>query len=229
MTAAANTINDYFDLDIDRINRPDRPLPAGQLSPHFAKMFAIILFGCGIFFSIFINIYAVIIAFLSAFLLVAYSARLKRTVLWGNATVSMMTAVAFVYGALAAGRWRDGLIPAVFAFLFHFGREILKDMEDVAGDASANAQTFPIRFGRLPALILITILYAILILFTLVPYQLDIYNFAYLLAVVIGVDCILAGVLFILWLRREKANLHFISHVLKADMVLGLVAIYIGK
>lgn len=102
-------------------------------------------------------------------------------------------------------------------------------MEDTVGDASANAQTFPIRFGRLPALILITILYTALIVFTLVPYQLGIYNFAYLLAVVIGVDCILAGVLFILWFQRDNANLHLLSNVLKADMVLGLMAIYMGK
>ncbi|MFQ5628203.1 MAG: geranylgeranylglycerol-phosphate geranylgeranyltransferase [bacterium] len=228
-TAAANTINDYFDIDIDRVNRPDRPLPSGLASLQFAKMLAIILFVCGIFFSIFINIFAICIAILSTILLISYSARLKRTVLWGNAAVSLMTAIAFIYGALAAGRWRDGLIPAVYAFLFHFGREILKDMEDVAGDAAAKVQTFPIRFGHLPALKIITSVYTVLATLTIIPYVLGIYNLAYLVTVIIGVDFVLAVVLALLWLQRERANLRLLSGILKADMIVGLLAVYIGK
>lgn len=228
ITAAANTINDYFDIDIDRINRPDRPLPAGELSPKTARCMAIFLFGCGVFFSIFINFYAILVTLLSTVLLIAYSAYLKRMLLWGNISVSLMTAIAFLYGALAAGRWQDGVIPAVFAFFFHLGREILKDLEDRIGDASADAQTFPLRFGLMPTLTLITAIYLVLISLTVVPFVIGHYGRAYLLTVLLGVDVVLLVVLAILWRKKDIANLSSLSNVLKADMLVGLIAIYLG-
>lgn len=228
LTAAANAINDYFDIEIDRINRPRRPLPAGRLQPYQAKGFAIILFVCGVFFSIFINVFAVLIAATSALLLIVYSAKLKRTPLWGNATVSLMTGTAFIYGALAGGRWREGIIPAVYAFLFHFGRELLKDIEDVSGDKAARAQTFPLRYGLQASRWVISGLFSLLVGLTPVPYWLGIYSASYLVVVLVGVDLVLLYVLVRLWTTNDLAELRVLSGILKADMVVGLVAIYIG-
>ncbi len=228
LTAGANVINDWYDVDIDRINRPTRPLPSGRLSMKFALQFAIILFVCGVFFSIFIGKIAVIIAITSVFLLVGYSARYKRTVLWGNAIVSLMTALAFVYGALAAGNWKDGLIPATFAFLFHFGREIIKDLDDVAGDAAMSAMTLPIRYGSRIAYLWVTATYGLLILMTLVPYAARMYGRTYLITVVVGVDFVLLAVLIALWWKKEALNLRRINGILKVDMLVGLMAIYLG-
>ena len=78
IAAGANVINDLCDLDIDRINRPQRVLPSGRLTPAAARTFTIFLLACGIFFSIFINKAAVMIAAGSSILLVVYSLRLKR-------------------------------------------------------------------------------------------------------------------------------------------------------
>lgn len=228
-TAAANTINDWYDLAIDRINRPNRVLPSRRMHPEAARVLAIFLFVCGIFFSIFINYPAVIIAILSSFLLISYSARLKRTVLWGNLTVSFMTALAFIYGALAAGNWSKGLIPAVFAFLFHFGREVVKDMEDVAGDAAMSARTFPIRFGRKAALSMISAIYLLLLALTPLPYIFEIYGRAYWWTVLIGVNMVVVIAVLILWFRDSPATLRRVSQILKADMLVGLLAIYLGS
>lgn len=229
ITAGANTINDYFDVEIDRINRPQRPLPAQRLTPGFAKVFAIILFGCGVFFSIFINIFAIIIALTSSLLLFIYSAKLKQTVLWGNATVSFMGGLAFVYGALAAGRWSEGIIPASFAFLFHFGREILKDMEDMQGDAVCKARTLPVQHGYRTALAATTGIYSLLIGATILPYRLGIYGLAYFITVLLGVDFVLLVVLLILWADPGKHRVGSVNQILKADMLVGLLAIYLGK
>ncbi|RME00107.1 MAG: hypothetical protein D6814_04235 [Calditrichaeota bacterium] len=229
LASAGNVINDWYDYEIDRVNRPQRVLPAGRLSRRFAARFAIILFVCGFFFSIFINKFAVLIAGASVLLLITYSAKLKRTVLWGNLAVSFMTGLAFVYGALAAGRWEAGVIPGIFAFLFHFGREILKDLEDVPGDAALAAVTLPIRYGPRVTRVAITLVYGLLIVSTFVPYALRIYGGLYLAVVLPGVDVVLATLVALLWIRGEKANLRLYSQILKADMLVGLFAIYLGK
>lgn len=228
ITAGANAINDWYDIEIDRINRPDRVLPQGHLTPRVALAFAIFSFVCGIFFSIFIHCSAIVIATASIVILIAYSAYLKRTVLWGNATVSLITALAFIYGASAAGPWQDGLIPAVFAFLFHFGREILKDIEDIAGDSAVSAVTLPIKYGTKPALVAMTVIYSVLVVVTFLPYLSGQYGAAYLFTVVIGVDLVLTATLIWLWVKAERANLRRINTLLKADMLVGLFAIYLG-
>ncbi len=228
LTAGANVINDWYDIEIDRINRPKRPLPSGRLSAPFALRFAIILFVCGVIFSIFIGKIAVIIAITSVFFLVSYSAYFKRTAVWGNAVVSFMTALAFVYGALAAGQWKDGLIPATFAFLFHFGREIIKDLDDVAGDAAMSARTLPIRYGARAAYLWVTVIYGLLILMTFVPYAAKMYGKMYLAVVVVGVDTVLIAVLIALWRQKDALNLRRINAILKLDMLIGLLAISLG-
>ncbi len=229
ITAAANVINDWFDVEIDRINRPDRVLPSEKLSLNAALWWSIILFAAGVFFSIFVTVLGTAIAALSSILLIFYSAKLKRTAFWGNLAVSLVTGAAFIYGASAAGDWRAGVIPAIFAALFHFGREVLKDLEDVAGDAALAAQTIPIRYGRRSAMIIITCVYILLIVTTIIPFATGIYNLNYLLVVLPGVGGVLLGVIFILWTQRENANLRLLSQILKADMLVGLLAIYLGQ
>ncbi|MCG8604195.1 UbiA family prenyltransferase, partial [bacterium] len=119
--AGGNVINDYYDVEIDRINKPFRPIAAGKVGRREAFLFAIILFALGIFVSIFISLIALTIVALTAAGLVVYSATLKRKILVGNIAVSLFAALAFVFGAISVDRWHRALIPAGFAFLFHLG------------------------------------------------------------------------------------------------------------
>jgi geranylgeranylglycerol-phosphate geranylgeranyltransferase len=148
IAAAANSINDFFDVNIDKINKPYRPIAAGLLTRSEAFIFSMLLFITGAVSGSFINVRAGGIALFACILLYLYSARLKRTVLWGNLTVSLMTAFAFIYGGVAVDLLDKALIPAGFAFLFHFGREIIKDVEDHKGDNADNARTLPIIYGN---------------------------------------------------------------------------------
>lgn len=226
--AAGNVINDYFDVEIDRINKPFRPLPSNQMDVKAALIFSIILFALGVFLSIFIISVAVAVAVFTSVGLFVYSAKLKRTVLLGNLAVSLFTAIAFIYGGISVGRWQGALIPAGFAFLFHLGREIIKDVEDQNADETSSAQTLPIRFGTTAALAVATVVFLSLILFTFIPYFLDIYNEAYFWTVFIGVDLVIVMILGMMWLRPVPGTLRLISAALKADMLVGLLAIYVG-
>ncbi|HDQ44178.1 MAG TPA: geranylgeranylglycerol-phosphate geranylgeranyltransferase [bacterium] len=227
ITGGANAINDYFDLEIDRVNKPKRPLPAGLVGPRRAYGFALLLFLSGIAVSLFIHLPGFTIALLSSVALYAYSRRLKRTVLWGNLTVAFITGLAFVYGGLAVGRTREALIVGVFSFLYHLAREIIKDAEDVEGDRKDGVVTLPIRYGIPTALAVASGVIGLLILATSWPYLSGLFSIRYFLVVLIGVDGFLVYVLFSMWRNRETKNLGRLAFLMKLNMFVGLVAVYV--
>jgi geranylgeranylglycerol-phosphate geranylgeranyltransferase len=230
ITAAANTINDLCDIAIDRINRPERVLPSGRLTPKTALAFAIFLFACGNFFSILISPVALLIAAGSSTLVIVYSRWLKRQPLSGNLAVSMVTALAFIYGALAAEvdlsarsatlagvnsmkemvtsswnkGWRADVFPALFSFFFHFDREVIKDIEDQVDDKAVQARTLPLAYG-LPVAQAASLAFVILIFATLAPFYFGIYGATYLSIVIFGVDLVLIAVIYFL---ERSGTLH---------------------
>lgn len=227
--AAANMVNDIYDLEIDRINKPQRLLASGRVSLKLATVYAAIAIAIALLLAAFNGWAMFSLATIIAVLLYFYDRLLKRTVLWGNLAVSLCGGLAFIYGAMAAGHWQRGIIPFGFAFLFHLGREIIKDMQDVKGDSAAQALTFPARFGRRASVALVNLVFLLLVVFTILPYILSIYNKAYLFTVLFGVDSILMAVSVLLWFTSEPAALGKLSHLLKLDMLVGLIALYIGS
>lgn len=228
ISAGGYVINDYFDVEIDKINKPYRPLVTGEVSKKEALSFSLILFSWGLFLSVFIKLSAIFIALFSILVLIYYSFKLKKTLFWGNFLVSLICALAFVYGGIVGKDFRWSLIPATFAYLFHFGREILKDVEDQEGDKLSNAKTIPILFGVKPSLFFISFIFSVLIVLTLFPYIFDIFSISYLI-VVLTVDLLLLYVIWSLWRDWSTENLRRLSRILKMDMILGLAAIFLGR
>jgi geranylgeranylglycerol-phosphate geranylgeranyltransferase len=149
ITAAGNVINDFFDAEIDAINRPDRPIPSGAVSRGAARGFAVMLFLAGILVSFFTNSLCIGIAIFNVLLLIAYAAKLKSTPLIGNIVVAYISASIFLFGGALNGL--DGLVRiipiAAITFFAILSRELLKDAEDVEGDRAGGADTVPIRIG----------------------------------------------------------------------------------
>ena len=149
ITAAGNVINDYYDADIDAVNRADRPIPSGQVSRNAALWYAVLLFGAGIAVSLFTNGICIAFAVFNSLLLALYAARLKSMPLIGNIAVSYLSGSMFLFGGAFAGM--AGLVHllpiAVMTFLAMMARELLKDAEDVEGDKAGGASTLPIRIG----------------------------------------------------------------------------------
>lgn len=227
-TGAANAINDFYDFDIDKINRPNRPLPSGKIPRGHARIFAYILFGTGVVASSFINSLTFAIAFLSMILLIGYSKWWKRQPIIGNVVVSWMIAIAFFYGSAAFGYPRAAIPPAFIGFVYTWGRELIKDLEDAEGDAALAANTVPILFGELPAKILTTILFIGLIFGVLIPYFKNIYNATYFIIVLVGVDAPILYITFRLWRAKSSGEYRHLSQILKADMFVGLLAVFVG-
>ncbi len=149
ITAGGNVINDYFDAEIDAVNRPDRPIPSGAVQKRSAQLFALALFLVGILPALFTGPLCLALVIVNSLLLVVYAARLKSMPFIGNLTVSYLAGSIFLFGGAFAGV--SGLfsnIPlAVITFLATLARELLKDAEDVEGDAAGGARTLPMQIG----------------------------------------------------------------------------------
>lgn len=171
VTGAGNAINDYFDVEIDRINRPERPIPSGAASAKGVFVYSSILFVAGITLSLLTNPFCVAIAVANSILLIWYAAILKRTPGAGNAAISYLTASIFLFGGAYAGP--DGLLLltplALITFFAMLAREIWKDAEDLEGDLAQGADTLPIRIGVYPAIRLGFLFLAGAIFASLVP------------------------------------------------------------
>ena len=226
--SAGNIINDIYDLGIDKVNRPERPLPSGKISKNSALILYFLFIAASLILSWFINLYAFMIVIIATILLVIYSKFLKRVLLVGNILVALLTGLVFIFGGVAVRNSSAAIIPALFAFLINFIREIVKDMQDVDGDKNAGVNTFPIRYGFQKSKILILLITFTLLLYTLYPFVARLYKIEYFIIVMIIVNPILVFSLKILFKDRSIKNLNMISNLLKLSMVFGLIAIYLG-
>ncbi|WML67768.1 MAG: Digeranylgeranylglyceryl phosphate synthase [Methanoregula sp. SKADARSKE-2] len=149
ITAAGNAINDFFDAEIDAVNRPDRPIPSGAISRTTAHSYAILLFLAGIGLCLFTTPLCIAIAIINSALLYAYAARLKRLPLLGNVAVSYLSGSMFIFGGSLNGPGSLlHVIPvAAITFSAMLARELFKAAEDIEGDRNGGADTFPIRAG----------------------------------------------------------------------------------
>jgi 4-hydroxybenzoate polyprenyltransferase len=130
---------------------------------------------------------------------------------------------------VAGGDWRAGVAPGVFAFLIHFGREIIKDIEDRLGDAQGRARTLPIVYGLSTARAAASGALVTLLVGTIVPRALDLYNDTYLFIILAGVFPVVLYTLRQMWKDPSIECMRRLSAILKADMLVGLAAIYFGR
>jgi len=223
IASSGNILNDIADREIDKINRPKRPIPSGKISVKMAVWEWIIFSIAGIIVSIGIGLPYFIIAISVWILLTAYSLMLKGIPLIGNIAVSLCTALTIPFGAISTGSPKAVIFPFIFVFLIHFGREILKDGEDVMGDKKANLRTFPLVFGLRKAKILTVIVFLLLITATILAYP--IYGKIYLICVVFTVDIPL--VLMSFKLKPDAESFGKNERVLKILMLTGIMSLIV--
>ncbi len=218
--AAGNVANDLADLDADRVNRPERPLVRGAVGRGGAILLGGLLGGLGLFAAWWVHWPLFALALGALAVMLVYSPLLKQHGLLGNLAVAVVASLPPVYGASAAGWPRAGLVPFAMGAFLHFARELVKDLEDVAGDRAQGRRTLPIARG-----VELTYLVAAsaLILFvpaSLAPWFLGWYGRRYGLVVFL-LDL---GVLAVVWrlLGRQRAGARA---ALKAAMLVGLAAL----
>ena len=198
-TGAGNTINDVFDVKIDEINKPNRPIPSGRISLENARNYAYALFGIGIALSL-IDSYLVnsiwpsVIVIPAAFIMYLYARNLKAMPLIGNLTVATLTGFCFVIAGVVIACATNSLkilfisiYLGLFAMFMTLAREIVKDMEDIEGDKQEGARTFPILYGKKIPSIISIILIVVTTLMCPILYIFKIFNLGYMIIMIIPI------------------------------------------
>jgi len=182
-TAAGNAINDYFDREVDRINDPDRPIPRGAVTPKGALVFSSVLFLLAVGCALLLPLLALAIAVVNLLALIAYTEWFKGTPGGGNALVAYLGGSTFLFGGAAVGAPATTVVLALLATLSTLSREIIKDVEDVAGDREEGLRTLPVAIGERRSLLLAGGLLVVAVAASPLPYLAETFGVAYLVAV----------------------------------------------
>jgi len=149
LSGSAMILNDYFDIEVDKVNAPDRPLPSGLISPATAIVFTFIITLIGLLISFFINLSAIILYIIFWFIGFLYNWKLKEKGLVGNLFVSSSVAVTIILGGIVVGNpWNKAvMIFSMMLFIFDLGEEIAADAMDIEGDQKRNIKSIAILIG----------------------------------------------------------------------------------
>ena len=228
-TIGANTLNDYFDYEIDKINRPDRAISSGLVLRNHALILSLFSLVVGVLIALRLNKDSQLLSIgVSLPLIIAYNVKLKNYALIGNIIVSLILAMSFIYAGLVFEKTEPLIIPALLAFGLTLIREIVKDLADIKGDKSAGLMTFPIVYGKKKTIILCTILSLFLGVGSFIPFLTGYYNTFYGISLILMVEIPLAVVVISLLNKPVILTAKRGSKLLKFCTLGGLFSIYIG-
>ncbi|MDL0121303.1 MULTISPECIES: geranylgeranylglycerol-phosphate geranylgeranyltransferase [Halobacterium] len=222
-TAGGNAINDYFDREVDRINDPDRAIPRGAVSPRGALAYSVVLFVGAAALAATLPVLAVCIAALNLAGLLTYTQCLKGRPGAGNALVAYLGGSTFVFGAAAVGSPLAGGVLAALAALSTFAREVIKDVEDLAGDRAAGLRTLPVVVGHQRALAVSAVFVVGAAAASPVPYLVGVFGWWYLVAVCPGV------VVMVVAAARSYTDPAAGQRLLKRGQLLAAAAFVVGR
>ncbi|MCX6817779.1 MAG: UbiA family prenyltransferase [Candidatus Aenigmarchaeota archaeon] len=249
ITGAGNVINDYFDVEADKVNRPRRPIPSGAVSRRGALVFAVLLFVLGNFCALTISWACFFIAILNTALLVVYSWTLQHKVFIGNITIGYLVGSVFFFGAAAFFNDRIGfaLVLTALAMMVNVSREIVKDMEDMEGDrksflkriASSGKKKRGERFSMTDdgarlryneRMMIVIALFCLLVAVVLsaIPYYFGYLRASYFVVVLVADALFVSCIYSVLREQRKKKGYTRISRRLKIGMFIAMVAFIAG-
>jgi len=162
LNAGSNTVNQIFDVEIDRVNKPQRPLPSNRIKMRYAVVLAICYYVLAIFLSYLVNIQYFIIVLITTFITYAYSGypfRTKRFGILANITMAIPRGGLLVIAGWSAVRSifeKEVWYIALIFFLYILGASTTKDFSDIEGDRKGGCSTLPIILGVRRAVITIT-------------------------------------------------------------------------
>src|ERR1051325_3454450 len=171
ISGSAIVLNDYYDLEVDKVNAPERPIPSGLITPSEAIFLTSLatLIGLAAAFALgFASFILCIIFWLIGFL---YNWKFKEAGLIGNLMVTSSVAITFILGGMAVGQPWNKVVWcfALIAFLIDLGEEIAGDAIDMAGDQKRGSQSIAIRYGKKSALAISGACFALVVLISFVP------------------------------------------------------------
>jgi geranylgeranylglycerol-phosphate geranylgeranyltransferase len=222
IAGAGNVTNDYFDYEIDKINKPKRAIPSGKLKRKNASYYALALYLVANVLSIlFLNFSMILLAIFNTFVTFFYAWKIKKTV-FGHFVDSWLTSSAFLFSGLLASLNVVIILLFSAAYLSNLGREITKGIEDREGDKKIGAKTFAVVTGNIFSAWVATSFIIFSIIISFIPYLFGLLNIYYLFLVVIA-DLIFLFSCFLILINPAKSQ-----KIMKIAMLLAIVAFLIG-
>ncbi len=228
-TAAANTLNDVLDYEIDLINRPYRPIPSGHVDRFVALCLSFILFLTGALICLQFSTLSQVIGIIIAVpLMIIYSTYLKGKSLYGNFVIALMLGLSFLFAGACHGEITQMWVPMFLAFFLTLIREIIKDISDIDGDSALGLLTFPIVMGLYKSVKFTIFLIIAVSMGLLFPYINETYGDWYLIILILGVEIPLGIVVVLLIKNPSISSAIYSARILKFSTLMGLIAIYLG-
>ena len=256
IAAGGYVINDYFDVKIDRINRPDAVIVTRTISKPAAMRLSICLSAagtaCGILEAILLRSMTIGILFIIVpGLLWFYSSSYKRLFMIGNLTIALLAAVTPMLVAMTnvailqlrfetilpyislphdLYAWLGGF--ALFAFLLTWIREIIKDMQDQMGDRELECHSMPVVWGDLwtkvfvTALIILTLAIIGHIWYHLLPFPIG-WTSLSTRYIALGIVVPLLSAIWLLWSAKIPSDYKSCQQVIKFAMLIGMLYGYV--
>ena len=244
-------INDYFDIRIDSVNKPEGNPVGTAIRGRSIILAHLLVNGFAIMMGFYLATrlrsvnFGLIFPFVTV-LLWLYSARYKRTPVWGNLVVAILSALVifmvwyfeFLHLRLTPSDF-SRVVPeltetnryffayGLFAFLVSFFSEIIKDMEDIAGDEEYGSRTLPIVIGIKRSNYVVTLLVSLTILF-LAFGQWTFFNRGWMMVFwyfLIVIQLPMVYLLYKLYRTEKREDYHFLSNLCKLIMVAGILSI----
>ncbi|MBI4257379.1 MAG: geranylgeranylglycerol-phosphate geranylgeranyltransferase [Thaumarchaeota archaeon] len=228
VSAYSMVVNDYFDVRVDRVNNPDRPIASGRVSLRASLIFAFLLVAIGVA-SSFIRLENFIVAIVFAGIGWAYSSWGKKRGLLGNMMVASSLAVPYIYGATVVAAWSDPLVwlLASTSFLAGTGREVVKTVPDVKGDELRSIRSIARSYGASAACKIGGGFYIAAIVSAALPILIGRVGLVYTVLVLIP-DAIFIYASFKLFKDSSDGNALFIKKLSLLGMLTGLIAFIVG-
>lgn len=230
LSSSAMIFNDLFDLEVDRINTPNKPLPSGRVTTTEAVVLGIIT---GVIALLIAGLISALVLILSLVLWVLgflYNWKLKATGFLGNLIVATNVAMTFILGGISVGETNNLLvwIFGAIAFVFDLAEEIAGDAMDMEGDQKIGSRSLAILYGKKVALRASGVLFFVMILLSLLPILLGETSLAYILPIgIMDVAIVLFGI------RLMKSTTHAEGHQAMRGLYLsatvGLVAFILSR
>jgi geranylgeranylglycerol-phosphate geranylgeranyltransferase len=172
LSGSALITNDYFDLEVDQINTPQRPLPAGILTPAEVMALGLLTALLGLAAAAAFGPLALGLSLIIWLLGFLYNWRLKAAGLWGNLIVALSVGITFVLGGMAVGHpWSPTVWTfALIALVFDLAEEIAGDAMDAEGDRQRGSRSLALVYGRPVALRISAGLFSLVVILTLLPW-----------------------------------------------------------
>lgn len=230
LSSSAMIFNDYFDLEVDRVNAPQRPLPAGLLTPSEAAAAGAVTAVIALTIAVLLGPVEFALSLGLWILGFLYNWKLKSAGVWGNLIVSTNVGMTLILGGISVGQVGSPLvwILGLVAFCFDLAEEIAGDAMDMDGDQKRASKSLALVHGKTAALRVSAAPFTLVIALTLAPVLIGETGPGYILPMVMMDGLIVVFTARLLKSRTPQEG-RKAMRVLYLGATLGLVALMVGR